>query len=103
MRHVQQSASKRYRDILTPMKVLMGLLATILSLSVSYYFAVALPTHNRATLDFEREKYRASQQEKKAKEEEQQKLQIAADTQELDCAVKVEIAYQQYLKSNGKP
>jgi hypothetical protein len=91
------------RGILTPLKVRMGLLATIVALSASYYFAVALPAHNRATLDFEREKYYAAQQEKKAKEEEQEKLQVAADTQQLDCAVKVEMAYQKTLKSNGKP
>jgi hypothetical protein len=85
------------------MKVLLSLLATVLTLSISYYFAIALPTHNRAMLDFEREKYHAALQEKKAKDEDQQKLQIAADTQELRCAVKVELAYRQVLKSRGTP
>jgi hypothetical protein len=39
-------------------------LATILTLSAAYYFAVALPTTGRARLEFEREKYEAEQKEK---------------------------------------
>jgi len=41
-------------------------LATIVALSVSYYFGFALPANNRARLDFEREKYNNEQAEMKA-------------------------------------
>jgi len=43
------------------------LLATIVALSISYYFVVALPANNRARLDFEKEKYRNEQAELQAK------------------------------------
>jgi len=48
------------------MKTYLMLLATIVALSISYYFVVALPANNRARLDFEKEKYRNEQAEMKA-------------------------------------
>lgn len=85
------------------MKVLLGVLATILALSVSYYFAVELPAHNRAVLDFEREKYRTSQQEKKAKEAEETNLRRSADEDLLYCTAAAETAYTNEVKANGTP
>lgn len=35
-------------------------LAAVLVFSVSYYFLVSLPAHNKAVLQFEREKYEAA-------------------------------------------
>jgi hypothetical protein len=85
------------------MKALMGLLATVLTLSVSYYFAISLPAHNRAVLDFEREKYRTAQQEKKDKEAADKAVKDSAD-QELEvCTWTADSSYQAMLKSNGTP
>lgn len=85
------------------MKVLIGILATVLTLSVSYYFAFALPAHNRAVLDFERDKYRASQQERKAKEDEGKALREAADRELQECMLLADLAYSKSLKSNATP
>jgi len=85
------------------MKVLIGVLATVLTLAVSYYFALALPAHNRAVLDFEREKYRTAQQEKKAKEDEERSLRDSADQEFRGCTADAERVYSSSLKSNGAP
>jgi hypothetical protein len=44
------------------------LLIAVFVLSIAYYFAIALPNHNRAMLDLEREKFRVSEEEKNRKE-----------------------------------
>ena len=52
------------------------LLATIISLSVAYYFLFALPAHNRKILQLEHEKLEAVQ---KAKEEKEEATQTAEE------------------------
>jgi hypothetical protein len=83
------------------MKILLGLLATILTLSLSYYFVMALPAHNRAVLDFEREKYRIEQQETKAKAQEQKQRDNDADEKLQRCIALADINYSSNLRSNG--
>ncbi len=85
------------------MKALLGILATALTLSVSYYFAIALPAHNRALLEFEREKYRTAQEEKTAKEKEEKDLRASADQEMFSCKISAEAEYSKNLKLNGTP
>jgi len=85
------------------MKALIGLLAAVLTFSVSYYFAIALPAHNRATLDFEREKYRTAQQEKKSEEDEKTRIRESAKQELFSCTMLAEDAYSKVLKANGTP
>jgi lipopolysaccharide export LptBFGC system permease protein LptF len=58
---------------------LLGI-ATIISLSVAYYFLFALPAHNRKILQLEREKLEAVQ---KAKEEEDEAAQKATEERKI--------------------
>ena len=61
------------------------ILATIISLSVAYYFLFALPAHNRKMLQLEREKIEAAQ---KAKEEKEQERKIREEEQWAEQARK---------------
>lgn len=83
------------------MKMYLLLLATIVALSISYYFAVALPANNRAHLDFEREKYNNEQTEMKAR-----RLAQAEETQEKhrmlsSCLARATQSYEDAVASNG--
>ena len=83
------------------MKTYLMLLATIVALSISYYFAVALPANNRAHLDFEREKYNNEQAEMKARrlaqaEEAQTKQQMLSS-----CLALTEQNYADDVARNG--
>lgn len=76
-------------------------LLLIPALAVSYYFAVSLPAHNKATLDFEKQKYhdqlakeRLAQQ--KAQEDERQ---AAGDLK--DCLSRAQATYDSDIASNG--
>ena len=63
---------------------LLGL-ATIIFLSVAYYFLFALPAHNRKILQLEREKFEAAQRAKEEKEPEQeQERKIREEKQQAE-------------------
>jgi hypothetical protein len=85
------------------MKVLFGVLATILTLSISYYFVIALPAHNRSVLDFEREKYQAAEQLKRAKADEEKDLRTIADQDLAQCTAAADAAFTDSLRANGTP
>src|SRR5882672_4576781 len=63
------------------------LLVSVLALSIAYYFAISLPSHNRALLELEREKFTAAQEDKQieGKEKALKELdaQIDAATREI--------------------
>jgi hypothetical protein len=84
--------------------------ATIALLAVAFYFAIALPMHDRAKLQLEREKFELEQKEKKAKEETeevkrrmQQQARDAAGTKNLDCLADNEAHFNSGLELNGTP
>ena len=82
-------------------RALLLFLATVLTLSISYYFVIALPAANRARLEFERQKYEDSKAEREAKE---QRAKEEADRQKskvLDCQIDAEKAYWDHVKLNG--
>jgi hypothetical protein len=47
-------------------KALLVVVVAIPACAVVYDFAVALPAHNKAVLEFEQQKYAASQRERRA-------------------------------------
>jgi len=79
-------------------------------LAIAFYFAVALPLHDRAKLQLEREKFELEQKEKNAKEaaeravrEERAKARDDANTEYLDCLASSERQFNKDLELNGKP
>lgn len=81
----------------------------VVAASVSYYYAVALPRHNREALDFEREKYAAqvAESDRKRKEAEEkakwEKDEMAANQFLLnDCLKQADDAYWSYMRLNGE-
>lgn len=78
-------------------------LATLLALAISYYFVLALPSAERARLDFERMKYNNLKQEEIEKE---LKAQHDAESGALRirlCQTEATKAYDSELKLNGRP
>jgi hypothetical protein len=75
----------------------------IASLCIGYYFAVALPEHNRAVLQLEMEKFQKLEEEKKEKKEERQRIKDAAAEALTDCKVAAEREFNSTLKLNGTP
>ena len=94
---------------LLTVKALVLALTTMLVLSVSYYFVVALPSADRERLRFERQKYSDAQ---RRYIEEQSAKKLKEDLAEIDrkskqdwvmsCQVDAEKAYWSYVKLNGK-
>jgi hypothetical protein len=76
-------------DQLDTRKTLL-ILVTILTLSVAYYFVIALPAGNNAKFEFDRDKYNKEQAIKVGS-------RIAYD----DCLKDADTAYFSYLKLNG--
>jgi len=83
------------------MKAFFGILATILTMSIAYYFAVALPAHNKAVLDFEKEKYRNEQAAMKAKEQKELEETAIGKLKLSTCLAKADHQYQIDVESNG--
>jgi hypothetical protein len=84
--------------------------ATIALLAIAFYFAIALPMHDRAKLQFEREKFETEQRDKKTKEEAealkhqmQQQARESADTKNLGCLAAAETRFNSGLELNGTP
>ena len=85
-------------------------LATIVCISIAYYFLIALPAHNRGILQLEREKFEATQ-EAKAKEEVEKKTKEYLKQFETEdrarslqqCLNAADCAYWEYIKLNGTP
>ncbi len=86
-------------------KILL-VLAAIITLSISYYFVIALPSHNEAILKLERDKFQVTLDEKK-KEEQEKKLkdEDAQYRQSMleGCQTTADEAYMDYIKLNGTP
>jgi hypothetical protein len=76
-------------------------LATILTLSIAYYFALALPAHNKALLDFEKEKYRNDQAAMNAKEQKELEETAMRKLRLSTCLAKADQQYQIDVESNG--
>ena len=88
-------ASKVHRNVLL-------LLATVLVLSVSYYFVIALPSIGRARLDFDKQKY--ADEKEKERERARQVSRDAFNAVNLNqCLSDAEDDYWGYIKLNGKP
>ena len=93
----------------TARNLLLGL-ATIVSLSVAYYFLIALPAHNRGILQLERDKFEAAE---KAKAEEESEKKKKEDLEKIEaegkdwflgsCLQAAEETYTKYIKLNGTP
>ena len=66
-------------------------LAGVLTLSVAYYFSVAVPASEKARLDFEKQKYEEQEQKRASN-------QISLDL----CLQGAETARLDYLKLNGE-
>ena len=97
------------RQLFTPLGVLI-LFVAIISISISYYFVVALPSHNRALLELERQKFEAAQEvnsrelSDKTLKEELAKIDADYRQTRLDnCIDEADKAYWSYVKLNGKP
>lgn len=78
-------------------------LGTILVLSIAYYFVIALPSSEKARLDFERQKYEEQKKEKREKEEKEKVEAESRETQFQLCVDSAEQEYWNYVKLNGKP
>ena len=86
----------------TAVRNVLLILAVLLVSSLSYYFVVALPTHNRKLLEFEREKYQAEQA---AKESARLNAEVSEQVREQmrdECSKVAESDYWDYIKLNGK-
>jgi hypothetical protein len=83
------------------MKTYLMLLATIVALSISYYFAIALPANNRSQLDFEREKYRNEQAELKAKKLAQAEEAQTKEWMLSSCLANADKSYTNDVARNG--
>jgi hypothetical protein len=78
-------------------------LATIVALAISYYFGLALPSAERARLEFERMKYNNLKQEEIEKD---LKAQHDAESGALRirlCQAESTKAYDSEIKLNGQP
>jgi hypothetical protein len=84
-------------------RVFLLFLATILAMSISYYFVVALPNADKQRLAFEQQKYRDSQKEKVAKEAEEKDKQDFQKAMVSACKGDAETSYLSYVKLNGQP
>lgn len=99
---------ERVTQLLSPVNLFLSLLG-IAALSICYYFAIALPNHNQALLELEREKFKASQQdkqntarEKQLREEQAKNDAMYREVQLTICASDAESNYWNYVKLNGK-
>ncbi len=99
--------------MLTPRNLLLCL-CTLVAVAIAYYFAIALPRHNQARLEFDREKFRAQQEEKQKEQEDKREAQqearskaeieAAGNEAALDsCIDDAEDEYWSYIKLNGEP
>ncbi len=75
---------------------LLGLI-TLLIFAISYYFIIALPSHNKDKLLFEREKFGVIQKEKSQKEDESKFKESMLSA----CIDDAEEEYWSYVKLNG--
>jgi hypothetical protein len=92
-----QSQSSAPKQLLTPINYLLAL-ATILALSIAYYYAIALPAQDRAKMQLEREKFQA--QQTRLAQEESDKLTRGVMLQK--CMEEAETEYWLYMSLNGK-
>jgi hypothetical protein len=83
-------------------------LATVLKLSVAYYFVIALPNHNRSMLQLERERFQKGIETKEKEEQEKKNKEEAAKAEATQkklmlqyCLNTAEQDYWQYIKLNG--
>jgi len=72
-------------------------------ISVSYYFAIALPESSRARLQFEHETAEAARLEKEAEEQAVARSVDERKSAFRQCEIEVEDSYLGYVKLNGKP
>ena len=93
-----------------------GLALLVIAASVAYYFVIALPRHNAAVLEIEREKLAATERERQAKAGAEQKAREeeekahdeanmrAALNQRLFsiCSDEADESYWSYVKQNGE-
>jgi hypothetical protein len=82
---------------------LLGVAMLIAALSVSYYFAIALPQHNRDLLEFEKEKYKAQQLKEAANEKELKEEQSVRGRKLQMCIDRANLQFDAGLKNNGTP
>lgn len=101
----QSKVSRRLS--ITPSNYLLAL-ATILVLSIAYYFVIALPAHDHAKLALEREKFQVQQREAAEKKATAEAEKKAAEAKELsnsflldECTKEADNLYWEYVKLNG--
>src|SRR5216683_7979960 len=83
------------------MKTYLMVLATVVALSISYYFVVALPANNRSHLDFEKEKYRNEQAEMKARKLAQAEEAQTKEWMLTSCLARADKSYTNDVARNG--
>ena len=79
---------------------LLGL-ATLVALSISYYFAIALPKSQRARLEFDRQNYEAAQKEREAEEAKKKADAGFKETMMRVCLSGANDEYWSWVKLNG--
>ena len=79
------------------------ILAVVLVGSISYYFAIALPTHNRRMLEFEREKYEREEAARAQQAESAQADTWYREQMLQTCTARAEKDYWETIKGNSKP
>jgi hypothetical protein len=83
------------------MKIAILLLSTVLVLSISYYFVVALPANQRARLEFDQQKYQDEQKEKAAQKMRADVERQANEMSLVDCLDLAQKASNKTLELNG--
>ncbi len=76
-------------------------LAAVLTLAVSYYFAIALPAAAEARLEFERQKYVDAKIESDVRERREAVEALRKRSKVLKCQIEADEAYRSYVKLNG--
>jgi uncharacterized protein (DUF3084 family) len=71
-------------------------------LAVSYYFFVSLPASNRDRLQFEKDTAAAAKAERDSKEAAALQAKQERETSFQACSAEADMAYQSYVKLNGK-
>ena len=80
-------------------KVVLLFVLAIPACAIAYYYAVVLPNHERATLDLEKQKFDAAQEEKKAAKD----AGDLRDAQLEACLQSADNNYFKDIRNNGTP
>jgi mannitol-specific phosphotransferase system IIBC component len=77
------------------------ILATILTLSIAYYFLIALPKANEQRLAFEKQKYQEQKAKEEAKEQAEKEAKASNDMLLAACLQDAQTSRLEFLRLNG--